>query len=81
MGRMKLKKHLLKTVLMAGGAFVVATANASAAVVETFEVGRDGFKPPEEQMAVPWAAMMLGLLALIVVLGPAFLSAKRSHLD
>jgi hypothetical protein len=78
---MKYRKHLMSVWSAVVLVLLTIVSGIAAAEVETFEVGRDGYSPPGEQVAVPWPAMMLALLALIVVLGPAFLSSRRSHLD
>jgi len=87
MASMRYRKHLTRALSVTAALLLTITTHATAveqkpsAVVETFEIGRDGYRVPEEQLAVPWPAMMLALLALIVVLGPAFLGSRRSHLD
>ena len=75
---MKRNESLIKRLVVAAGGL---WAGVACAAVETFEIGADGYPPPEEQMAPSWTAMVMALVALVVVLGPVFISAKRSHLN
>lgn len=48
---------------------------------EEIAPGRDGYRPPDTPHSLPWLAIFLGMLSIVVILAPAFKNARRTHLD
>jgi len=46
-----------------------------------FSPGQDGHLVPDDRVPLPWVAIFLGLLSIVVILAPAFKDARRTHLD
>ena len=49
--------------------------------VMEFAPGRDGYLPKGGAYSAPWMGLAFGLLAVAVILAPAFKSARRTHLN
>ena len=59
---------------------VIALAN-DAIDSEEIASGRDGYRPSDTPHSLPWLAIFLGMLSIVVILAPAFKNARRTHLD
>ena len=59
---------------------VVASPEDVIEVME-FAPGRDGYLPKGGAYSAPWMGLAFGLLAVAVILAPAFKSARRTHLN
>ena len=59
---------------------IVASADDQLEVVD-FGPGQDGYLPDEGSHSPPWMGLAFGLLALAVILAPAFKNARRTHLN
>lgn len=49
--------------------------------VVTFEVRADGYWPKDPDPSPAWLSYLYGLVAVAVILAPAFKNARRTHLD
>jgi hypothetical protein len=71
----------ISTLVALASSLLVLPAVAKAVETMVYSVGEDGYLPPSGNYSPPWVAVLTALLAVIVILAPAFKNSRRTHLD